>query len=99
MSEVTTIELRPKESWVLDLIGRGPVGYSWVYDVDNEGIVRISHQYIVPPNPKPGQQGLERFTITAIQPGSCLIKFRQIQSWEKDQAPLDTRTIRVDVIS
>jgi predicted secreted protein len=97
MSDVTTVRLRPAESWVLDLIGMGPVGYSWVYEVNDEGIVEIAHRYIVPPNPKPGQQGIERFTISGVRPGSCLISFRHIQSWEKDQAPREIRTIQVTV--
>jgi hypothetical protein len=97
MTEVEIIDLKLTESRVLDLIGMGNVGYSWVCDVDKENIVTISHQYIVPPNPKPGERGTERFTITGVGLGSCVIEFRHIQSWEKDQPPLSIRKFQVNV--
>ena len=97
MTDIEIINLKLKEDYIIDLIGMGNVGYSWVHDIDKENIVSISHEYIVPPNPKPGDRGIERFTIRGIQSGSCIIEFRQIQSWEKDQPPFSVRKFQVHV--
>ena len=97
MPETTTINLEPNAAYVLDLPGLGICGYSWVYDLKPANLVKISHQYIVPPNPKPGERGIERFTLTAVQRGACVLELKQIHSWEKDQPPLDQRTIQVKV--
>lgn len=97
MSDAEIINLQVNEEHNIDLVGMGNVGYSWVYDMDNENVVTISHQYIVPPNPKPGDRGIERFTLRGIQSGSCIIEFRQIQSWEKDQPPFSVRKFQVHV--
>lgn len=98
MAEVEIINLKINEDHVLDLVGMGNIGYSWVYEMDKEDIVTISHQYIVAPNPKPGDRGTERFTIKGIHSGSCVIEFRQIQSWEKDQPPFSVRKFQVHVM-
>ena len=97
MAETIVINLDIGASTSIDLTGRGPVGYSWVHDLAAADVVRISHQYIVPPNPVPGQRGIERFTFTGVGTGASVVNFRQIQSWEKDGAPLDQRTVHVNV--
>ena len=97
MVNVEIINLKLNENYTLDLVGMGTAGYTWIYNVDKENIVTISHQYIVPPNPKPGGRGIERFTISGIQRGSCIIEFRQIRSWEKDQPPLSVRKFQINV--
>jgi predicted secreted protein len=97
MTEVEIINLKLDEDYTLDLLGMGTVGYSWIYNIDKKTIVKISHQYIVPPNPKPGDSGIERFTISGIRRGSCIIEFRQIQSWEKDKLPFSVKKFQVNV--
>ena len=84
MAKVEIINLKLNENYALDLVGLGSAGYSWVYDIDNKDIVSISHRYLVPPHPKPGDSGTERFTISGVKRGSCIIEFRHIRSWEKD---------------
>jgi hypothetical protein len=96
-SEVEIINLKLNGCYMLDLIGMGDAGYSWVYSMDKKNIVTISHQYIVPPNPKPGGTWIERFTIHGVQQGLCAIEFRQVQSWEKDRPPLSVRDFVVNV--
>ena len=97
MAGVTTISLKANAAYVLDLPGLGTCGYSWVYKLDKENLVKISHQYIVSPNSKPGERGIERFTITGIHCGKGMLEFKQIHSWEKDQPPLDIRKIQLQV--
>ena len=97
MTEPTAITLEPNAAYILDLPGLGNCGYSWVYDLNKDNIVKISHQYIVPADPKPGDRGVERFTITGVQRGTCVIALKQIHSWEKDQPPLDSRNIQIHV--
>jgi predicted secreted protein len=97
VAKTIDITLAVGASHVLDLPGLGNSGYTWVYAADKEGVVKISHQYIVPPNPKPGERGIERFTIDGVARGACLIEFRQVRSWEKDQPPLDTCRVKVNV--
>lgn len=97
MNDIDIITLPANAEQVIDLPGMGNSGYSWVYDVHGENIMSISHQYIVPPNPKPGERGIERFTLKGEKPGSCTIEFRQIQSWEKDQPPLSVRKFRINI--
>ena len=97
MVEVEIINLKLDENYALDLVGMGTAGYSWVYNTDKENIVTISHRYIVPPNPKPGGRGTERFTISGIQRGSCIIEFKQTRSWEKNRLPLSVRKFQINV--
>ena len=96
-AEFETINLKLNDYYILDLVGMGTSGYSWVYSLDNENIIKISHQYIVPPDPKPGGTGTERFTIIGVMQGSCIIEFRQFRSWEKNLPPLSIRKFLVNV--
>ncbi len=98
MIKVEIINLKLHENYTLDLVGMGSAGYSWVYNVDNENILAISHRYLVPTNPEPGGRVTERFTISGIQRGSSVIEFRQIRKWEKDQPPLSVRKFQINVI-
>jgi predicted secreted protein len=96
-SEIELIDLKLNGYYILDLVGMATAGYSWVYTVDNENIVKISHRYITSPNKEIGSVGTERFTIIGIQRGLCTIDFRQIRSWEKDKPPLSVRKFLVNV--
>jgi predicted secreted protein len=97
MPEPDIVNLKLNDEFILDLTGMGNVGYTWVHEADHEGVVTISHEYIVPLDPKPGERGIERFTIRGVHPGSCTLVFRQIQSWEKDNPPFSVKEIRVNV--
>lgn len=96
-SEVELIDLKLNGYYILELVGMATAGYSWVYTVDNENIVKISHRYIAPPNKEVGSVGTERFTIIGVRRGLCTIEFRQIRSWEKDKPPLSVRKFLVNV--
>lgn len=96
-AEFETINLKLNDYYILDLVGMGTSGYSWVYSLDNENIIKISHRYIVPPDPKPGSTGTERFIIIGAMQGSCTIEFKQIRSWEKNLPPLSIRKFLVNV--
>ena len=97
MTETGILNLKVEEFCAIDLAGMGNMGYSWVYSVNKENIASVTHQYIVPPDPKPGGRGIERFTIRGINHGSCIIEFRQIQSWATDQPPLSVKKYQVNV--
>lgn len=96
-TELEIINLKLNEYYILDLVGMGTSGYSWVYSVDNENIIKISHRYIVPPDAKPGGTGTERFIIIGVMQGSCIIEFKQIRSWEKNLPPISIRRFLVNV--
>jgi len=96
-SEVELIDLKLNDYYILDLTGMGTAGYSWVYTVDNENAVKISHRYIPPPDNNIGGIGIERFIIIGTLRGLCTIEFRQIRSWEKDRPPLSVRKLLVNV--
>jgi hypothetical protein len=91
MDEPEEIKIGLNTEHVIDLIGMGPAGYSWVYTMEKEDILTIFHRYITPPDPMPGESGIERFIIRGVNPGACMVEFRQIQSWEKDQPPLSAK--------
>lgn len=96
-SEVELIDLKLNSYYILDLTGKASAGYSWVYTIDNENIVKISHRYIIPPDNKIGGAGIERFTIIGSSRGLCSIEFKQVRSWEKDKQPLSVKRFLVDV--
>lgn len=96
-SEVELIDLKLNGYYILDLVGMASAGYSWVYSVDNENVVKISSRYVAPPNKEIGGAGIERFTIIGTTRGLCTIEFRQIRSWEKDRPPLSVRKFLVNV--
>jgi predicted secreted protein len=98
MNGIETINLKKGDSYIIDLVGMGNSGYSWIYEIDKENIVMILHEYIVSPNSKPGDQGIERFTIKGVQSGSCAIEFGQVHSWEKEQSALSVRKFLVHVM-
>src|SRR5215813_403542 len=97
MRDSINIDLKVGSSHTIELPGLGTSGYTWVHDLEKENVVRISHQYVVPENPKPGQRGIEKFTFHGVGHGTCVVQFKQIQTWDKDQAPLDTRTVQIKV--
>jgi predicted secreted protein len=97
MADAEIIKLRLNEDHIIDLIGMGNSGYKWIYETVKEDILKVSHQYIVSQNPKPGEPGIERFTFKGIKKGSCLVEFRQVRSWEKDKPPLSVKKFRVNV--
>ncbi len=97
MAELEILNININEDYTIDLEGRGNSGYSWVYDNETTDIVKITHQYIVPPNPVPGGKGTERFTLKGTKAGVVTIEFRQIQSWLKDPPPLSVRTFQINV--
>jgi hypothetical protein len=94
-SEVELVDLKLNGFYILDLTGMAGAGYTWVYAIDKENIVKISRRYIHPSNI--GGVGIERFTIIGTMRGLCTIDFRQIRSWEKDKLPLSVRTLVVNV--
>lgn len=97
MNGTEEIKIKLNTEQIIDLIGMGPAGYSWVYTIEKVNILAISHEYIVPPDPKPGEAGIERFILRGINTGKCIVEFRQVQSWEKDQPPLSVRKFNVIV--
>lgn len=98
MKDFEYIELKVSENYIIDLIGMGNVGYSWIYQIDKKDLITISHQYIVPSDPKPGDRGIERFIISGNKPGLCQIEFKQIQSWEKSAAPYSIKNFQIKII-
>jgi hypothetical protein len=97
MTDIEHLNLKSEEFCTIDLTGMGNMGYSWIYSVNKENIASITHQYIVPHDPKPGEQGIERFTVRGINRGSCIIEFQQIQSWATDQPPLSVKKYQINV--
>ena len=97
MTETTTLDLHPNTAHVLDLPGMATSGYSWGFNLSEPDVVQISHEYIAPTHSKPGARGIERFTINALQSGGCVLELKQIRSWEKDQPPINTRSIKINV--
>jgi hypothetical protein len=97
MTDTGILNLKLEECCAIDLTGMGNMGYSWVFSVNKENIASVTHQYIVPPDPKPGDRGIERFTVRGNNHGSCIIEFRQIQSWATDQPPLSVKKYQVNV--
>jgi len=97
MEKIEIVNINVNETFILDLIGMGNAGYTWIYKLIDEGIIKIFHEYINPVDPKPGERGIERFKITGIEKGSCMIEFCQIQIWEKDQPPNSVRKLQINV--
>ena len=97
MTETTTLDLELKATSAVDLPGLATSGYSWVYELSDPAVAKVSHEYIVAPDSKPGARGIDRFTITALQAGQCVLELKQIRSWEKDKAPINSRKIQISV--
>ena len=92
MNKTETISITSGKEYIFDLVGKGTAGYSWIYKIDNENIVSVSSEYIVPEDHKPGGEGIERFSIKGKSKGVCTVEFSQVRSWEKDLKPFAVRT-------
>lgn len=99
----TEIALRPGETYVLPLQGRGSAGYSWSYTVSgdrNAVEVRIEGPreapHLLGDRPAAGSVE-EQIVVTAVSPGRVNIELAQRRSWEKDKPPLAEQTVVVSV--
>ncbi|HXC04878.1 MAG TPA: protease inhibitor I42 family protein [Bacteroidia bacterium] len=76
----------------IDLPGKGSSGYTWTFKCRTKDILKITRQYIIPDKHLAGGSGIERFSITALQPGTCIVDFQLSRSWETDRPPLESKS-------
>ena len=92
----TTIKIG--ESITHELDGNPTTGYTWQYKAEKPEIVKITEE-IVSEN-KDGMVGTPskfKYKIEGVKIGSTQILFTYQRSWEKDVAPAQTDTLKINV--
>ena len=86
-------QARVKNTAVVELEGNPSTGYTWVYTVSPQGIVReVSNTYIAnqTEDNRVGSGGKFIFTFEAIAEGEAEIVFSYLRVWEEDVPPVRT---------
>ena len=92
--------MQARKTAVIELEGNPTTGYSWVYTVSEEGIVReVSNKYIADRKDKAvvGSGGKFVFTFKSIAAGEARLVFSYHRTWEKGVPPVKTVTYTVSV--
>jgi hypothetical protein len=103
MSEPPVVlDLAVGESREFELAGLGTAGYRWTHVIDGpEGIVDLEWVRGTPPGaPQPrnaGSSAPERAIIRGLGVGQTTVRLRQARAWERDQPPLHSHTITINV--
>ena len=99
----TSVRLKPGETYSLTLKGKGSAGYSWAYEVTGDtGSVAVTITGAGRPpdsgSKPPGTYSVdEQVIVRAVSVGQATIHLFLRRSWEKDKAPLQDKTVKVDV--
>jgi len=85
---------------VLTLESNATTGYGWQLadPIDPKIIKFISSQYIAPKTELVGAGGKEEWAFETVGKGSAKIELKYVRPWEKDQAPVKTKTFILCVI-
>ena len=87
------VGLQGQKTTTIELDGNPTTGYTWVYTVSPEGIVReVSNQYIAnrTNNNVAGSGGRFVFTFEAITAGEAELVFSYLRLWEEGIPPVNT---------
>jgi len=71
----------------VELEGNETTGYTWIYSMDPEGVVKeVSSEYVQDSNPlgMSGVGGTFKFTFEAVAEGEAEITFSYLREWEDD---------------
>ncbi|MDQ2864459.1 MAG: protease inhibitor I42 family protein [Bacteroidota bacterium] len=94
------IKLKKGESTEIQLKGLSTAGYVWNYTTDaDKNDITVSKDFVskkLLPQIV-GASADEVFKITANKTGVVYITFFQKRSWEKNTAPIDTKTIKLTI--
>ena len=79
----------------IELAGHEATGYSWVYEMTVEGIVReLSNEYV---RNSDGAGGMFVFTFEAVGDGESELLFSYLRPWEEEEPPVETAIYRAVV--
>ena len=84
----------------IELEGNPSTGYTWVYTVSQEGVVReVSNEYIPDKHAdgRVGSGGRFIFTFDALTTGEAKLTFSYLRIWEEDTPPVNTVVYRAVV--
>ena len=85
-------------SATVELGGTPTTGYTWVYTMSPEGIVReVSNEYVPDKPILAGSGGKFFFTFEAINKGVAELVFSYLRQWEEDIPPIQTVVYRAIV--
>jgi predicted secreted protein len=81
----------------VELTGNPTTGYTWVYTMSPEGVVReASQEYIADKTGVVGSGGKFIFTFEALAAGEAEIIFSHLRTWEKEALETVVYTATVD---
>jgi predicted secreted protein len=91
------LELRPGESRVLRLPGRGVSGYRWETAVEGSA-VEVKRE-VSAPGGAPGAAGDEQLTVTALAPGEATVTVARRRRWGPPTATAESVQVLVVRVS
>jgi len=84
----------------IELEANATTGYTWVYTISPEGVIRlVSNEYVPDKNNEgiTGAGGKQVFTFEAIAEGEAELVFSYLREWETGKPPLKTETYKAIV--
>jgi predicted secreted protein len=94
------VRLRPGETHVLRLPGRGLSGYRWEPAVDGSAVdveSAVDRTGEDPPGVGPGAGGAQVFTLRAVEVGRAVVTLTRRRRFGPPEENAETRTLIVDV--
>ena len=95
-----TLKQLKQKTTTVELTGNPTTGYTWVYSMSPEGVVReVSNEYIADKTDKAvvGSSGKFIFTFEALTAGETELIFSYLRVWEEDTPASETIIYRATV--
>ncbi len=75
------------KSITVELPANATTGYTWMVEMDKEGVLEMTgDEYIAPNSDLVGAGGTQKYTFAAVGDGTVSITFTYLQSWDPDSA-------------
>ncbi len=83
---------------MVKLVENPTTGYQWSYTNSAPGVCRVAEdKFIAPTSGLMGASGSRLIQLEAVAPGKCVLEFRYVRPWEKDQVPAEKYLFTISV--
>jgi len=105
-SEVSTVVLSAKSSFIVQVSSNPSTGYRWVLNippkVSNCFVVSKDGEFSKDPGTKQGlvlmgAPGLQEWEIQANCVGNFVLQWHNLRPWEKEKLPINTYPLRLEI--
>ena len=95
MTEPEVISTTVSSNIEIELDALTSSGYVWEIIAVPDDIVKITGMFIYDNSQTAGGKNKERFTVTPLKQGECIIEFKQKRNWQKNAAALTVKKFKI----